>query len=57
MWKYAPTEEGVLRANNVLSIHHVKNNRRKLTISVMGQGTKAALEVMETFYVAGKRKT
>ena len=30
---------------NVLSIYHVKNNRRKLSVSSMGQATKASLEV------------
>ena len=44
-WKFSPKDESVLKAMNVLSIYHVKNNRRKLSVSSMGQATKASLEV------------
>ncbi|XP_063674984.1 cilia- and flagella-associated protein 65-like isoform X2 [Bolinopsis microptera] len=45
-WKFSPKDESVLKAMNVLSIFHVKNNRRKLTVSSMGQATKASLECL-----------
>ncbi|KAL5256774.1 hypothetical protein ACHWQZ_G011893 [Mnemiopsis leidyi] len=45
-WKFSPKDESVLKATNVLSIYHVKNNKRKLTVSSMGQATKASLECL-----------
>ena len=49
-WVFSPTEETMYRSTNVLSIYHTKSNRRKLTVSVMGQATKASLEVRNYFF-------
>ena len=45
LWKYSPKEEVRERSLNTLSIYHLKNNRRKMTVSIVGQGAQAYLEV------------